>query len=100
MSCAGMYSHVVIHHKHSDRHRVLVCRFPGRLGVFYGNKSSTSLQSFSTNIVLTQEDEAAVTVHLKPVSLVLEAGAQKQQVVDVECKSVFTQAPRISISFK
>jgi len=39
-------------------------------------------------------------VHLKPVPPLLEAGAQKQQVVDVECKTVFSQAPRLNISFK
>ncbi len=78
----------------------MFCSLAGRLGIFYGNKSPSSLQSFMTSIVLTEEQKSSMMVDLKEVTSVLEAGAQKQQLIDIECKNVFTQAPRFSISFK
>lgn len=46
------------------------------------------------------ELEDCMMVDLKPVPSAIEGGAQKQQIVDVECKKVFFDAPKIEIKFR
>lgn len=67
--------------------------------MFYGNKSTT-LQNFSTTLVMAAGLEDAVMVDLKSVPATIEGGAQIQQLVDVECKNVFFEAPKIEIKFR
>ena len=71
----------------------------GRVGVFYGNKSTT-LQNFTTKVNLTPELEEALMIDLKSLPTTIEGGAQKQQLIDVECKSMFFDAPKLEIRFK
>ncbi|PSN43176.1 AP-2 complex subunit alpha [Blattella germanica] len=56
----------------------------GRLGLFYGNKTSFALQ---------------MNLQVKPVEPVLEAGAQIQQMVNAECIEDFIDAPSMIITF-
>lgn len=49
---------------------------------------------------MTPELGECVMVDLKPIPTTIEGGAQKQQLVDVECKNIFFDAPKIEISFK
>ena len=67
--------------------------------MFYGNKSTT-LQNFTVTLVKAPELEEKLMVDLKSVPTTIEGGAQKQQLVDVECKTVFFEAPKIDIRFK
>ncbi len=67
--------------------------------MFYGNKSTT-LQNFSTALIMTPGLEDKMMVDLKSVPSTIEGGAQKQQLVDVECKNIFFEAPKIEIKFK
>ncbi|KAK1335359.1 hypothetical protein QTO34_003145 [Cnephaeus nilssonii] len=53
----------------------------GRMFIFYGNKTSTHLQT-------------------KPVDPTVDGGAQVQQVVNIECVSDFTEAPVLNIQFR
>lgn len=71
----------------------------GRIGVFYGNKSTT-LQNFTTTLHMPPELNDCMMVDLKPIPTTIEGGAQKQQLVDVECKNVFFDAPKVEIKFK
>ena len=67
--------------------------------MFYGNKSTT-LQNFTTTVVMAPELGDKIAVNLKPVPSTIEGGAQKQQLVDVECKNIFFEAPMLEIKFK
>lgn len=72
--------------------------------MFYGNKSSVTLQNFTTNHHVAPDAgpdlEDCVTVDVKPTAPTLEGGAQKQQLIDVECKNIFFEAPKLEIQFK
>ncbi|CAH1965051.1 unnamed protein product [Acanthoscelides obtectus] len=71
----------------------------GRLGLFYGNKTSSSLQNFSSTLSWSDENAAKLSVQMKPVEPVLEAGAQIQQMINAECIDDYTDAPVIIVSF-
>ncbi|KAF6203805.1 hypothetical protein GE061_002140 [Apolygus lucorum] len=70
----------------------------GRLGLFYGNKTSFPLQNFSTAIV-PGEWANKLNVQVKPVDSILEAGAQIQQMINGECTEDYNDAPSLNISF-
>jgi len=40
-----------------------------------------------------------LTVQVKPVDPVVEGGEQKQQLINVECSSDFTEAPILTVEF-
>ena len=69
----------------------------GRLCVYYGNKCGSPLRAFTVDI---SESENTLGVRYKPPVGVLEAGAQVQQLFDIECKGVFTSSPKLRIRFK
>ncbi|CAG2066017.1 unnamed protein product, partial [Timema podura] len=62
----------------------------GRLGLFYGNKTSFALQNFAPTISCPDSLVSKLNVQVKPVEPVLEAGAQIQQMINVECVEDFT----------
>lgn len=62
----------------------------GRLSLFYGNKTTTSLQNFVPTLIWNDEQAAKLSIQMKPVELVLEAGAQIQQMINAECIDDFT----------
>uniref|UniRef100_A0A3B5MHL2 Clathrin adaptor alpha/beta/gamma-adaptin appendage Ig-like subdomain domain-containing protein n=1 Tax=Xiphophorus couchianus TaxID=32473 RepID=A0A3B5MHL2_9TELE len=66
----------------------------GRMYVFYGNKTSTQFLSFSTSVTLQ------LNVQEKPVDPLIEAGAQVQQILNIECVSDFSDAPILNIQFR
>ena len=41
-----------------------------------------------------------LSIQVKPMSTVIDAGAQVQQVLNVECKNVFVEAPLLEINFR
>lgn len=57
----------------------------GRLGLFYGNKTSVPLQNFTPTLLWADEQAAKLSVQMKPVEPILEAGAQIQQMLNAEC---------------
>jgi len=71
----------------------------GRIGVFYGNKSSTSLKSFSSTVTLPDQLDDCLNIQAKPIDSTIENGAQVQQVVNVECKTPFYEAPLLNVQF-
>lgn len=71
----------------------------GRLSLFYGNKTTTSLQNFVPTLIWNDEQSSKLSIQMKPVELVLEAGAQIQQMINAECIDDFTDSPSIAVSF-
>ncbi|XP_066152817.1 AP-2 complex subunit alpha [Euwallacea fornicatus] len=71
----------------------------GRLGLFYGNKTSSALQNFVPTLLWSDEQAAKLNVQMKPVEPILEAGAQIQQMINAECIDDYTDTPSISVSF-
>uniref|UniRef100_A0A3P9N2X0 AP-2 complex subunit alpha n=1 Tax=Poecilia reticulata TaxID=8081 RepID=A0A3P9N2X0_POERE len=68
----------------------------GRMYVFYGNKTSTQFQSFSTSVSTALQ----LNVQEKPVDPLIEAGAQVQQILNIECVSDFSDTPVLNIQFR
>lgn len=66
----------------------------GRLGLFYGNKTTSPLQNFVPTLIWTDEQAAKLSVQMKSVEPVLEAGAQIQQMINAECIDDYTGKSR------
>ncbi|KAM4744220.1 AP-2 complex subunit alpha-2 isoform 2-T2 [Anableps anableps] len=72
----------------------------GRMYVFYGNKTSTQFLSFSTSVTSSDILNTQLNVQEKPVDPLIEAGAQVQQILNIECVSDFSDAPVLNIQFR
>ncbi|XP_012717104.2 AP-2 complex subunit alpha-2 isoform X2 [Fundulus heteroclitus] len=72
----------------------------GRMYVFYGNKTSTQFLSFSTSVTSDIVLSSQLSVQAKPVDPLIEAGAQVQQILNIECVSDFSDAPVLNIQFR
>ncbi|KAM4596914.1 AP-2 complex subunit alpha-2-like [Fundulus diaphanus] len=72
----------------------------GRIYVFYGNKTSTQFLSFSTSVTSENVLSSHLNVQAKPVDPLIEAGAQVQQILNIECVSDFSDAPVLNIQFR
>jgi AP-2 complex subunit alpha len=55
------------------------------VGLFYGNKTQYALHSFQPQLSWSEENQVKLTVQVKPVDPILEAGAQIQQMINAEC---------------
>ena len=64
----------------------------GRLAIFFGNKQATPIYSFSASIECSNPASLGVRFHDSPVQEI-QALAQVQELVHVECKDVFTDPP-------
>lgn len=75
----------------------------GRVALFYGNKTSFPLQNFSSSLIPVSDNDvkwaSKLNIQVKPVEPVLEAGAQIQQMFNVECLDDYVDAPSMNISF-
>nr|CAG4647661.1 EOG090X0109 [Moina brachiata]SVE92845.1 EOG090X0109 [Moina brachiata] len=71
----------------------------GRIALYYGNKTSFSLQGFSSTIGTPGDLASKVVVQVKPVDAVVDAGAQIQQLVNVECIDEFSDYPTLTVLF-
>jgi AP-2 complex subunit alpha len=68
--------------------------------LYFSNKSPTAIGSFTTTLDLDPTEKTRLTYDVKglPESTIAE-GAQSQQMVMFEAKSVFTKSPTIRISY-
>jgi AP-2 complex subunit alpha len=68
--------------------------------LYFSNKSPTAIGSFTTTLDLDPTEKTKLTYDVKglPESTIAE-GAQSQQMVMFEAKSVFTKSPTIRISY-
>lgn len=71
----------------------------GRLALFYGNKTSFPLQNFSATIQSPSDWVNKLNIQVKPVDMLLEAGAQIQQMVNAECVDDYTDTPTMNVTF-
>ena len=74
--------------------------YAGLIGVFFSNKSSTSLKNFSSSVSLAGSLEECLNIQAKPIDTTIENGAQVQQAVNVECKAPFFEAPLLNVQFR
>lgn len=70
----------------------------GRIALFFGNKISVALESFTATIEVDDPDAISVTLPKIPTSHI-SAMSQIQQLVHVECKGVFSSPPILNISY-
>ena len=68
--------------------------------MFYGNKSTTSLKNFSSTVSVPGSLEECLNIQAKPIDSTIENGAQVQQVINVECKAPFFDAPLLNVQFR
>uniref|UniRef100_A0A8C4YWE9 AP-2 complex subunit alpha n=1 Tax=Gadus morhua TaxID=8049 RepID=A0A8C4YWE9_GADMO len=71
----------------------------GRIYVFFGNKTSNQFLDFSST-TLYHGDGTLLNVHTKPADPTIDAGAQLQQILNIECLEDFTPAPVLDIQFR
>ncbi|CAC5367975.1 AP2A [Mytilus coruscus] len=93
----------------------------GRLGIFFGNKTSFQFTGFTADLVCPGNleyiffpDRNAIAIQNiffplnffvqlscqpKPAGEVIECGAQNQQVIQAECVTEFSEAPVLNISY-
>lgn len=62
----------------------------GRLVMFYGNKTSVPMQSFVPSLLWADDQANKLSIQMKPVEPILEAGAQIQQMINAECIDDYT----------
>ncbi|XP_065191357.1 AP-2 complex subunit alpha-2-like [Sycon ciliatum] len=71
----------------------------GRIGVFFGNKSSGPLQNFVSTVHCPGELATQLVVQTKPTASTVDIGAQVQQLVNAECAQNFTEPPLLDIRY-
>jgi len=70
-----------------------------RMALFYGNKTSFPFINFQPNVTLSPELSPALNLQVKSVDSTVEAGAQFQQMVNIECLADFTAQPDLCVNF-
>jgi len=70
-----------------------------RLALFFGNKTNLPFLSFQSHVSCSPELSNQILLQVKDVDSIVEAGAQFQQMVNVECVTDFYQQPDLSITF-
>jgi len=70
-----------------------------RLAIFFGNKTNLPFLSFQSHVTASPELSNQILLQVKEVDSVVEAGAQFQQMVNVECIVEFDQQPDLNLNF-
>jgi len=70
-----------------------------RMALFYGNKTSFPFINFQPIVTLSPELQSSLTSQVKSVDSTVEAGAQFQQMVNIECLADFTSQPDLNVNF-
>jgi len=70
-----------------------------RMALFYGNKTSFPFINFQPIVTLSPELQSSLTSQVKSVDSTVEAGAQFQQMVNIECMADFTSQPDLNVNF-
>jgi AP-2 complex subunit alpha len=71
----------------------------GRLNLFYGNKTLYQFLAFIPEVECPGQLSQQLNVQAKPVDAIVEGGEQKQQLINVECTTDFTDAPLLTVRF-
>ncbi|KAG6336574.1 hypothetical protein ID866_2512 [Astraeus odoratus] len=70
----------------------------GQLAIYFGNKVSVPLTSFTSTIYVSEPESLSATFAKIPAN-VLAPRTQSQQLLHVECKKAFTTPPVLTVSF-
>jgi len=70
-----------------------------RLALFYGNKTNHPFMNFKPDVSASPALSMAILLQVKQVDSTVEAGAQFQQMVNVECVSDFDEQPDLNLTF-
>jgi AP-2 complex subunit alpha len=70
-----------------------------RLAIFYGNKTNLPFLNFQPNVTTSPTLGMNLLLQVKQVDSTVEAGAQFQQMVNVECVTDFNEQPDLHLSF-
>ena len=70
-----------------------------RLALFYGNKTANPFINFQPIVTCSPNLQKALTTQVKTVDSTVEAGAQFQQMVNLECVEDFTEQPDLSVRY-
>lgn len=70
----------------------------GQLAIYFGNKVSAPLTSFTSTVHVSDPDALSATFAKIPPN-VLAPRTQSQQILHVECKKVFRSFPTLTVSF-
>ncbi|KAI6162190.1 armadillo-type protein [Pisolithus thermaeus] len=70
----------------------------GQLAIYFGNKVSAPLTSFTSTVYVSDSEAISATFAKIPAN-VLAPRTQSQQLLQVECKKVFTSHPILTVSF-
>jgi len=70
-----------------------------RLAIFYGNKTTFPFLNFQPAVSGGPELAEAIILNVKQVDSMVEAGAQFQQMVNVECIHDFATLPDLNLTF-
>lgn len=71
----------------------------GIISIFYGNKTTSQFISFTPHVVCPGDLSGALNIQVKPVEPVIEAGAQVQQALNIECVEDFKDRPTLLVTF-
>lgn len=71
----------------------------GRLALYFGNKTTFPLSNFVSEVHCPGNTGSQLSIQAKPVDPVIEGGAQKQQMINIECVTDFSEAPTLNCSF-
>jgi len=67
--------------------------------LFYGNKTAFPMLGFTPSIHCGSDLAPKLSVQVKPVDSTVEAGAQAQQLVNIECIEDFIEYPNLVVTF-
>jgi AP-2 complex subunit alpha len=70
-----------------------------RLAIFYGNKTNLPFLNFQPNVSTSPSLGMNLLLQVKQVDSTVEAGAQFQQMANVECVTDFDEQPDLHLSF-
>lgn len=71
----------------------------GRISLFYGNKTPLQFHSFTPNVSCSDGLGKKLKIQFKPVEPTIDAGAQVQQQLNVECIDDFNEKPVLTVQF-
>jgi len=70
-----------------------------RLALFFGNKTTLPFLNFKPDVTASPSLSMAVLLQVKQLESTVEAGAQFQQMVNVECVTDFDEQPDLNLTF-
>ncbi|XP_015930610.1 AP-2 complex subunit alpha-2 [Parasteatoda tepidariorum] len=71
----------------------------GRISLFYGNKTPLQFNNFTPTVSCSDSLSHKINIQCKPVEPTIDAGAQVQQQLNVECIDDFNEKPVLTIQF-